>query len=133
VIAASFTAGAGITALVGPSGVGKSSVLSMIAGLVRPDAGRIVVDGQVLFDAASGVCLPPERRACGMVFQDHRLFPHLSVRGNLRYGMKGGDLMQMAAFLGIDPLLGGCRAVSRAERRKGWRWAGRCSRGRAFC
>jgi molybdate ABC transporter permease protein len=106
VIAASFTAGAGITALVGPSGVGKSSVLSMIAGLVRPDAGRIVVDGQVLFDAASGVCLPPERRACGMVFQDHRLFPHLSVRGNLRYGMKGGDLMQMAAFLGIDPLLG---------------------------
>jgi molybdate transport system ATP-binding protein len=78
----------------------------MIAGLVRPDAGRIVVDGQVLFDAASGVCLPPERRACGMVFQDHRLFPHLSVRGNLRYGMKGGDLMQMAAFLGIDPLLG---------------------------
>lgn len=108
VIATSFTAGAGITALVGPSGVGKTSVLSMIAGLVRPDAGRIVVGGQVLFDAASGVSLPPERRACGMVFQDHRLFPHLSVRGNLRYGMKrgGGDLMQMAAFLGIDPLLG---------------------------
>lgn len=105
-LAASFTAGPGITALVGRSGAGKTSVLAMVAGLLRPDTGRIVVGGQVLFDAATGVCLPPEQRGCGMVFQDHRLFPHLSVRGNLRYGMKGeGDLEVMADFLGIAPLL----------------------------
>jgi molybdate transport system ATP-binding protein len=74
-----------------PSGVGKTSVLMMVAGLVRPDAGRIAVGGEVLCDAAQGVHLPPEQRACGMVFQDHRLFPHLSVQANLRYGMRGGD------------------------------------------
>jgi molybdate transport system ATP-binding protein len=104
-IAARFATGGGITALVGPSGVGKTSVLMMIAGLLRPDAGRIAVAGQVLFEG--GADLAPERRACGMVFQDHRLFPHLSVRGNLRYGMaRDGDLAGMAGFLGIAPLLG---------------------------
>ncbi|MDE1915705.1 MAG: ATP-binding cassette domain-containing protein [Sphingomonadales bacterium] len=104
-IAASFVTGEGVTALVGPSGAGKTSLLFMIAGLLRPDAGRIIVNGQVLFDDAVNV--PPEHRACGMVFQDHRLFPHLSVNANLRYGMaKGGDLPGMAAFLGLEPLLG---------------------------
>ena len=102
-VAACFTTGPGITAVVGPSGVGKTSLLLMLAGLLRPDAGRIVVAGQVLCDGA--MFLPPEKRACGMVFQDHRLFPHLSVRRNLRYGMKQGDLAEMAAFLGIAPLL----------------------------
>jgi molybdate transport system ATP-binding protein len=106
-VAARFSAGPGITALVGRSGAGKTSLLSMVAGLLRPDAGRIVVGGQVLFDAAARVSLPPERRACGMVFQDHRLFPHLSVTANLRYGMKrgSGDLPGMAQFLGIEHLL----------------------------
>ena len=103
-IAARFATGPGITAVVGPSGVGKTSLLLMLAGLLRPDAGRIVVAGRVLFDGA--VDLPPERRACGMVFQDLRLFPHLSVAANLRYGMKGpGDLADMAAFMGIGDLL----------------------------
>ena len=66
-----------IVALVGPSGAGKTTVLNAIAGLVRPRAGRIEVDGRVLFDSARGVDLPAHRRRVGYVFQDARLFPHL--------------------------------------------------------
>jgi molybdate transport system ATP-binding protein len=79
---------AGVTALYGPSGAGKSSVVGMIAGLARPDSGLIVVGGRVLFDSARGIDLPPEKRRLGCVFQDGRLFPHLSVLSNLYYGMK---------------------------------------------
>lgn len=107
-----FTAPAGITALVGPSGAGKSSVLEAIAGLLRPSAGRIAVGGTVLFDSAAGVNLPPEQRACGMVFQDLRLFPHRRVRENLLYGYKLApperrfmSLDEAATFLDIAPLL----------------------------
>lgn len=85
-ITAAFVTGGGVTALCGPSGAGKSSVLAAIAGLLRPDAGHVAVGGLTLFDAAQRVALPPERRACGMVFQDLRLFPHMSVEANLRYG-----------------------------------------------
>jgi molybdate transport system ATP-binding protein len=112
-IACRFMAPAGITALVGPSGVGKSSVLEAIAGLLRPSAGRIVVGGTVLYDSAAGVNLAPEHRACGMVFQDLRLFPHLRVQSNLTYGEKLSpperrflSLEEAAAFLDIAPLLG---------------------------
>jgi len=84
---ARFTTEALVTALVGPSGSGKTSILSMIAGLRRPDAGVIRLGDRVLFDGAAGTCLVPERRRIGYVFQDHLLFPHLSVRENLRYGM----------------------------------------------
>lgn len=77
----------GVTALFGPSGSGKTSVINMVAGLYRPDAGRIVVDGRVLFDAEARIDLPPERRRLGYVFQDARLFPHLSVRSNLGFGL----------------------------------------------
>ncbi|WP_298191400.1 ATP-binding cassette domain-containing protein [Novosphingobium sp.] len=108
-----FSAAAGITALVGPSGAGKSSVLEAISGLLRPVAGRIVVSGTVLYDSSSGVDLPPERRACGMVFQDLRLFPHRRVRDNLLYGFKLAaperrflSLDEAATFLDIAPLLG---------------------------
>ncbi|HTH17206.1 MAG TPA: molybdenum ABC transporter ATP-binding protein [Magnetospirillum sp.] len=82
-----LTAGQGITALFGPSGSGKTSVINMVAGLARPDAGRITVDGKVLFDAKAGIDLPPEARRLGYVFQEGRLFPHLSVRSNLSFGM----------------------------------------------
>jgi len=82
--------GAGITVLFGPSGVGKTSVLDMVAGLLRPDVGHVRVGGETLFDAATGMDVPPERRRAGYVFQDARLFPHLSVRANLLYGA-GGD------------------------------------------
>jgi molybdate transport system ATP-binding protein len=81
-----FASERGITALFGRSGAGKTSVVAMVAGLLRPDGGRIAIGGQVLFDSASGVDLPPERRRVGVVFQEGRLFPHLSVSANLRYG-----------------------------------------------
>lgn len=112
-IACRFVAPAGITALVGPSGAGKSSVLEAIAGLLRPAAGRIVVGGDVLYDSGAGVDLPPQARACGMVFQDLRLFPHLRVRENLLYGhhlaapgRRFMSLEEAATFLDIAPLLG---------------------------
>jgi molybdate transport system ATP-binding protein len=85
-ISTAFATGGGITALIGPSGVGKSSVLAAIAGLLRPVSGRIVVGGATLFDSQDHVSLPPEARACGVVFQDLRLFPHLTVAANLHYG-----------------------------------------------
>jgi molybdate transport system ATP-binding protein len=75
----------GVVALFGASGSGKTTVIDLIAGLLRPDAGRVEIDGDVLFEAGR-TDLAPERRAVGYVFQDARLFPHRSVLGNLRYG-----------------------------------------------
>jgi molybdenum ABC transporter ATP-binding protein len=72
-------------ALVGPSGAGKSTVLNTVAGLVRPEAGRIGCGGEVWSDAANGVFVPPERRRVGLVYQDYALFPHMSVRQNVEY------------------------------------------------
>jgi len=74
------------TALFGPSGSGKSSVLHMIAGFLDPQNGSIALDGRPLLDTSRGISLPPERRRVGIVFQDALLFPHLSVERNLRYG-----------------------------------------------
>ncbi|HET6883177.1 MAG TPA: ATP-binding cassette domain-containing protein [Pirellulales bacterium] len=76
-----------VVGLFGPSGSGKTSVLSTIAGSLRPQQGRIVLAGQKLLDVRGGVNVPPHRRRVGMVFQDHLLFPHLSVESNLRYGL----------------------------------------------
>jgi molybdate transport system ATP-binding protein len=87
-LAVRFQAAGGATALFGPSGAGKTSVINMIAGLLRPDRGRIALDDTVLFDAAVGVNVPPHRRRIGYVFQDGRLFPHLSVLQNLDYGRR---------------------------------------------
>jgi molybdate transport system ATP-binding protein len=111
-IAADFTSAGGLIALFGPSGAGKTSVLGMVAGLIRPDAGRIVVGGVVLFDAATGISLPARQRRAGYVFQDGRLFPHKRVRDNLLYGWKLArsedrwmDLNEATRFLGIAHLL----------------------------
>ena len=82
-----LVAGSGTTALFGPSGSGKSSVINMVAGLSRPDSGHVTVEGKVLFDSSAKVDVSPERRRLGYVFQDARLFPHLSVHGNLTFGM----------------------------------------------
>ena len=99
-----------ILAVHGPSGAGKTTLINLIAGLLRPDAGRIVVDGRVLFDDARGIDLKPAARRVGYVFQDGRLFPHLSVAGNLRYGRHRArdtiDFDQVVALLGLAPLLG---------------------------
>jgi molybdate transport system ATP-binding protein len=81
-----FAGAGGVTALFGPSGSGKTSTINMIAGLVKPDRGRIVLDGEVLFDSGAGIDVPAHRRHIGYVFQEGRLFPHLSVRQNLDYG-----------------------------------------------
>lgn len=77
---------AGIVALFGRSGCGKTSIINMIAGLLTPDEGRVAIDGQVLFDGASGIDIPPHKRGIGYVFQDSRLFPHMTVKSNLLYG-----------------------------------------------
>ena len=112
IIRISLRSNAGLTALFGPSGAGKTSVLNMVAGLLRPDAGRIAVDGAVLFDSEAGIDLPPERRRAGYVFQDGRLFPHKRVRANLVYGERLAEpahrwigLDDVVAFLGIGHLL----------------------------
>jgi molybdate transport system ATP-binding protein len=78
----------GVTVLFGPSGAGKSATIAVVAGLLRPDACRVEVDGLVLADTAAGIWLPPEKRRVGLVFQDARLFPHMSVATNLRFGLR---------------------------------------------
>ncbi|WP_428484590.1 molybdenum ABC transporter ATP-binding protein [Rhodopila sp.] len=78
----------GVAMLFGPSGSGKSVTIAATAGLLRPDSCHIEVDGQLLADTSSGVWLPPERRRTGLVFQDSRLFPHMSVAANLRFGLR---------------------------------------------
>jgi len=103
-----FTSGGGLTALFGPSGVGKTSVLAMIAGLLAPDAGYVRVSGRTLFDARTDV--PAEQRRCGFIFQDARLFPHYRVRANLLYGAAraaggGIGIDEVTALLGIGHLL----------------------------
>lgn len=105
-VALDLTAGEGLTVLFGPSGIGKTSVLNMVAGLLRPDRGRIAVAGRVLFDSDAGVDIAPERRRAGYVFQEPRLFPHRRVRANLLYGAPDDTgLAVTVAMLGIDHLL----------------------------
>src|SRR6266850_1852003 len=86
-VAAKFEAPDGATALFGPSGSGKTSIVNMVAGLVTPDRGRILCNGTLLFDSA-GASVPPHRRGIGYVFQDGRLFPHMTVAQNLDYGRR---------------------------------------------
>jgi molybdate transport system ATP-binding protein len=83
-----WTADGGVAALFGPSGAGKTLTLQCMAGLLRPDAGRIVVNGRVLFDAAAGVDVPPQARRVGYVFQGYALFPHLTVADNVGFGLR---------------------------------------------
>jgi molybdate transport system ATP-binding protein len=100
-----------VTALFGPSGAGKSSIVNAVAGLLRPEEGRIVVGGRVLLDTAAGVFVPPRTRRIGYVFQDARLFPHLSVQRNLLYGWQrngrrasAGEIAHVIDLLGLEPL-----------------------------
>jgi molybdate transport system ATP-binding protein len=87
-IRAKFEAPDGVTALFGPSGSGKTSIVNMVAGLMTPDRGRIEFNGTLLFDSATRVSHPPHRRGIGYVFQDGRLFPHMTVARNLDYGRR---------------------------------------------
>jgi molybdate transport system ATP-binding protein len=89
----------GVVALFGRSGCGKSTLVNVIAGLLKADAGQVVLDDAVLLDSALHIDVPPERRRIGYVFQDAKLFPHLSVAANLRYAQKRA---QVREFVGID-------------------------------
>lgn len=102
----------GVTALFGPSGAGKTTIVHAIAGLVRPQEGRIAIDGRVLFDSNRNVDVPVEDRRVGLVFQDARLFPHMRVDDNLRFGwrrakerMSEADIARIVEMLGLGPLL----------------------------
>ena len=98
----------GITAIFGVSGAGKTSLINAISGLTRPQSGRIVLNDRVLNDVENKIYLSPDKRRIGYVFQDARLFPHYSVRGNLRYGMAksmAGQFDKLVTLLGIEPLL----------------------------
>ncbi len=106
-----FASASQALALFGRSGAGKSTVLAILAGLLKPDRGRVVVDGEVLLDVERGLFVPAHRRRIGMVFQDALLFPHLDVRGNLRYGLSAtaagpaGLFDDVVSMLGIGHLL----------------------------
>ncbi|QPB19579.1 molybdenum ABC transporter ATP-binding protein [Rhizobium sp. 007] len=109
---AAFTSEVGVTALFGRSGSGKTSMIRIIAGLVRPDEGRVLLDGTPLTDTGKGIFVPRHRRRFGYVFQDGRLFPHLSVRKNLSYGSwfapkvsPTGNFDHIVDLLGIESLL----------------------------
>jgi molybdate transport system ATP-binding protein len=111
-IAVAFEAAGGVTALFGASGAGKTTLVNMIAGLLKPDRGSIALNGTKLFDAADGTNVPPSRRHIGYVFQEGRLFPHLSVRQNIDYGrwMSGHrhdpqEAARVVAMLDIGHLL----------------------------
>jgi molybdate transport system ATP-binding protein len=108
----SFAAEGRVVALFGPSGSGKTSVLNVIAGLIRPKSARVVVGERVLTDTDGGVFVAPHKRRVGYVFQEGRLFPHLTVRRNLMYGRRftppaehWAKPDEIVALLGIGPLL----------------------------
>jgi len=105
-VGAAFVSEAGATVLFGPSGVGKTSILDMVAGLRRPNRGHVRVGGTTLFDAHAAIDVPVERRRAGYVFQEPRLFPHRRVRANLLYGAQDdGALVATAEMLDIAHLL----------------------------
>jgi molybdate transport system ATP-binding protein len=123
----------GVIALFGRSGSGKSTLLNLIAGLLAPDAGAVSLDGERLTDARRGLALPVERRRIGYVFQDARLFPHLSVLSNLRYGdRRRRQTPSLIAFDEVVELLG----LARLLQRRPWQLSGgerqRVSLGRAL-
>ncbi len=115
----------GVTALFGPSGSGKTSAILMIAGLMAPDSGHIRIGGRLLYDSATGIDIPAHRRRIGCVFQEDRLFPHLSVAGNLDYGIwfsggkNPGRRAQLIDLLDLGPLLDRRpRSLSGGEKRR---------------
>src|SRR5262249_21750626 len=103
----------GVTALFGVSGAGKSTVVNAIAGTFRPGEGRIVIDGRTVLDTEAGVAVPASARRTGYVFQDARLFPHMSVADNIRFGWRRAaeraseaEVARVIALLGLEHLLG---------------------------
>ena len=109
---AAFEVAGGVTALFGPSGAGKSSIVAAVAGLLRPDEGRIVLNDRVLTDTDARVFVAPQRRRAGLIFQEARLFPHMTVLNNLLYGWRRApqraeqtEIVRVVALLGLEALL----------------------------
>jgi molybdate transport system ATP-binding protein len=108
-----FTAASGgVSALFGPSGAGKTSIVHALAGLIRPAEGRIVLEGRTVLDTRAGIFVPPEKRRAGLVFQDARLFPHMNVETNLLFGWRRAgkragqdEIARIVARLGLEKLL----------------------------
>lgn len=106
-----FRAEGGATVLFGPSGSGKTLIVKAVAGLGRPDNGKISLADRVLLDTGAGIALPPEARRVGVVFQEPRLFPHMTVERNLTYGWKllpreqRPDIAEVVSLLGLEHLL----------------------------
>ena len=121
---AKFTAEGRFIALFGPSGSGKTSLINIVAGLIRPERGRVAVDDLTLTDTARHIFVPPHRRRLGTVFQEGRLFPHLSVRQNLLYGRwiaghASGKLDEVVQLLSLEDLLARRpRTLSGGERQR---------------
>lgn len=105
-VSAEFESGPGITGLFGHSGAGKTTILKMVAGMLRPDAGRIEINGQTCFDSSRGISTAASKRQTGFVFQDGRLFPHLNVRRNLSYARWAGSRKTTRSFAEVVDLLG---------------------------
>src|SRR5260221_4028893 len=124
VLDARFQSNAAVTALFGPSGAGKTSIVNAIAGLLTPERGRIAVGDALLFDADNGTDIPAHKRRVRVVFQESRLFPHLSVRQNLLYGRwiaghTSGRLDEVVQLLGLEDLLARRpRTLSGGERQR---------------
>src|SRR5215475_5416953 len=115
----------GVIALFGRSGSGKTTLVNIISGLLRPDTGEIRLDDELLTDTRRGIAVPVEQRRIGYVFQDARLFPHLTVLGNLRYGERRANgngvigLDEVVGLLGLGALLGRRpRQLSGGERQR---------------
>ena len=135
-----FATQARMVALFGPSGSGKTTVLNIIAGLVRPKAARVIVQERALTDTARGIFVPTHKRRIGYVFQEGRLFPHLTVRRNLTYGRwftppaeHWAKLDEVVALLGVGPPSTAPRARSRGARSSASRSAAPSSPPRACC
>lgn len=110
-----FQATGGVTVFFGPSGAGKTLVLNCIAGFVRPDEGRILLDDEILFDGAAGVHLAPQARRCGYVFQNYALFPHMTLRQNLKFAAERRPRLERHRH--VNEMLERFRLVDAAGRR----------------
>ena len=137
---ATFESQGRVTGLFGASGAGKTSLINIIAGLLRPDRGIVTLDDEVLDDTSKGIHVPPHRRRIGYVFQDARLFPHLDVRQNLDYGRRMNASQPIPRSRSASPTCSisaicstAVPASSPAANASASRSAARCCRSRACC
>ena len=127
-----FAGGGKPLGILGASGSGKSMTLRCIAGLERADSGRIVLNGRVLFDSAKGICLPPEQRRVGIVFQDYALFPNMTVRENIEFSRRG-RAEEWAGRAHVEDLLDRYPDQLSGGSGSAWRWRGRWPWSRRRC